>query len=203
MRSFRFSMPVLIALLSLVFMGPGPNASQQANRRHVSSCEDPSVKPRSAALPTSLFSFVRDDNTRQAAEAYSLFLQAMQVSVSMLSLTAPSMYGYNVPLFPSYSMPVDHYIAPVKPDLATLAWGGGSLLTDPKLQYLIQPTPLSSQSVASGSLNSLVDLPVIQTSATLGFSVGNNLVAPAAALPLSLASLIDHSVANTVEVFHF
>lgn len=204
MPASKYAPPLLVVVLSLGFLGQGPFGLNESNRRHISSCEDTALKPKSATLPTGLFSFVQDDNTRQAAEAYSLFLQALQVNAAMYSLAAPSMYGYPVPAFPNYSaVPVDHYVEPVKPDLSTLAWGGGSLLTDPKLQYLIHPTAMTSQVASKGTLDSLVDLPVIQTSGTLGFSVGSNLVAATVPGPTSIGSVGQTLAGRATEVSKF
>ena len=185
-------MPLSATFLSLALLGHW-GSPQPGNLRHISSCEDPAFKPASAALPTSLFTFVQDNSARQAAEAYNLYMQALQVNASLFSLTSPSMYGYRVPLFPSYAMPTDHYVDPQNLPQPALAWGG--LMTDPKLQYLIKPTPSTSLGAASGSLNSLVDLRQIQSTASFGFSVGAGITASAVAGP-SDAGSVNQELAN-------
>jgi len=170
MRPPHFAPPLLVVVLSLGFLGQTPISFQEGSHRHISSCEDPALKPTSAALPTSLFSFVQDNNSRQSADAYALFLLAMQVNGALSPTTAPSRLGFG-------ALPVDRYIAPVKPDLSTLAWGGGSLLTDPRLHYLIQPTVMTSRAAPQGSLDSLVDLPTIENRGVMGLSVGTSAAA--------------------------
>jgi hypothetical protein len=182
MRAFRFAMPMFVAFLSLGSLGQW-STPQESDRRHISSCEDPSFKPASAALPTALFSYVQSDSARQSTEAYTLWMQAMQVNAALFSLTKPSMYGFPVPLFPSYAMPIDPRDLPQP----TFAWGG--LMSDPKLQYLIKPTPSTSMNAAPGSLDSMVSLPMIQSNATIGFSIGSNIVAAQVAGPSDLGSV--------------
>jgi hypothetical protein len=186
MRSSRYAMPLFIAVLSLGSLAQWGN-SPVSDQRHISSCEDPALKPASAALPTALFSFVQSDSARQATEAYTLWMQAMQVNAQLFSLTKPSMYGFPVPLFPSYAMPTDHYIDPRNLAQPTLAWGG--LMADPKLQYLIKPAASTAMNATPGSLDAMVNLPIYQSNATIGFSIGSNIVAAPVAGPSNLGSI--------------
>ena len=177
MHSRRWLTPIFLAVLSCGFLGHSPLA-EQGTRRHISSCEDPSPKAQSVALPSSLFSFVQSDAAVQSAQAYQMFLMSMQINMALNPFARPSAMGWGVPSFPNFAV-VDHYVAPAPVPHSGLAWHG--LMQDPQLQYLVHPTQTAS--AAPGSLDALVGTAPLQTSGALSFTVGNSplVAAPAGA----------------------
>lgn len=182
MRSVsHFCAPVLVAFLSLGFVGHSP--FEPVSRRHVAStCSDLEAQTSSSAVsvpafPTNLFPFIRDANVRQTAESYSLFLRSMEINSYLYSLTAPSRTGYQVPLFPSYTLPLvsNYSIDTRRPDPSNQIFGG--LMSNPALQYLKNPTNegTTNNRFFNTTVAGATDLPPIATDGTLTITSGNNI----------------------------
>ena len=170
MRIRKLIVPCALATLSLGFLGQTPQSF--VNQRHISSsCTDPNVASAPKALvpgiPKDFFNFIQDDSARRTAEAYSIFLQSMQINASLASLTVPSQLGYPQPAFPSYAMPsiYDHPIEMGRPDSSHQIFGG--LSTNPQVQFLIRPSTTPSQSRPIASVAAAANIPKIESTATV------------------------------------
>jgi hypothetical protein len=179
MRLSRKIRTLAVALLSLGFLGHFPS---QESSRHVAGCADTSIPTVPASsltpFPAGVFSFVQDEYTRQAAEAYSMYVRALQWNVRLdagiNTFSVPSFYGYPSIQFPTYQLPgIDRVGVDLRKPDVPLIWGG--LPNDPALQYLVRPAAPSTPTVASaaGGLNGFVALRQEPTVITGTLSVGN------------------------------
>lgn len=164
MRTKKFAMPALIAFLSLGFFSQSPLSQHTPRRISSFDCANCSKDQNQKLFDSSLNPLLVSASVQQNTDAHRFFAQQVQFQAQMKELGASNAWmgfrpwipvQYNLPVFPSYALPLvsDYQAIPVKP--VNHIFGG--FTADPALQYLTKPA--ATQSVATEPA-----LPVVQNS---------------------------------------